>query len=182
MHIQISTYELLHDQVKSPPVLNPTIQEVFRFQNQCDVVARLLLGHIESSLGFPLGRRHSPDETSESGLKLIYEPCLDKASDVIENKHRDSGTLTMLFYDTVGVQIYLGPDKEGSNADLWIFLPPPPEGHVLVHSGSSLERLTEGKVKAPLHRVTQGEDGAKDRYFLSYFLRPEHKLAEQWAN
>lgn len=144
-------------------------------------MARFLLSQLESSLGIPLANRHSADETSESGLKLIFEPSLDNVSDVGENKHCDSGTWTMLFYDTLGMHIYLEADKEGSQADRWVFLPPPPEGCVLVHPGSSLERLTGGKVRSPLHRVTQPEDGAEERYFLCYFLRPEHKLAEEWA-
>ena len=179
--MQMSTDELRQGTLKLPPVLFASSGALRSFQRRCDEVTRLLLSQVESSLGISLADRHTVEEPSESGLKLIYEPSLDRVTDVGENKHCDSGTWTMLFYDAMGVQVYLGPDKEGEKLDEWRFLPPPPKGCVLVHPGSSLERLTGRKVKSPLHRVTQPSNGAEERYFLCYFLRPEHKLAEEWA-
>ncbi|KFH44955.1 hypothetical protein ACRE_042360 [Hapsidospora chrysogenum ATCC 11550] len=119
-----------------------------------------------------------------TGLKLISEPAVPFAADVLENKHRDSGTLTMLFYDSWSMHICHSGDHDDMDDEgqrQWVLVPPPPEGCALVHGASSLTRLSGGRLRAPLHRVTQPVDGAQKRYFLSYFLRPDHRLRGEWV-
>jgi isopenicillin N synthase-like dioxygenase len=115
---------------------------------------------------------HRADHPSGSGMKFVLYPSMVRLSDVGENLHTDSGTLTLLFYKDWSIHAFL-PD-----ADRWAFIPPPPEGCTLVNVADTLQTLSEGKLHSPKHRVTQPIDGAKNRYFLSYFLRPEN----EWIN
>jgi isopenicillin N synthase-like dioxygenase len=97
---------------------------------------------------------------------------LPKVSDVGDNLHTDSGTLTLLFYKDWGIYAFL-PDK-----NTWAFTPPL-EGCALINVGDSLQTLSDGKLHSPKHGVTQPFDGAMDRYYLSYFLRPETAVSHR---
>lgn len=167
------TDELRHGKLQLPQGLKHAEGDLTIFQFQCDAVTRMLLAQVEESLGIHLQEHHLEMAASETAFKLVSEPTIDFVSDVVENMHCDSGTWTMLFYDSWGVQMFLG-DKAGptDNPAEWAFLPPPPKGCVLVHGGNSLERMTAAKVRSPLHRVTQPSDGAAERHFLCYLLRP----------
>lgn len=151
------------------------------FHSHCHDAAHVVLAQLATALNLPLQERHRADQLSESGLKLIFEPSVPRAADVVENKHRDSGTLTLLFYDTWSLHVCLSGNDDNGEQQEWVFVPPPPEGCALVHGASSLRRLSAGRLRAPLHRVTQPSDGAGKRYFLSYFLRPENRLLDEWA-
>lgn len=175
----MSTDEINDGTLKLPAALDREAQTVNSFQTQCHEATQVVLSRLAEAVDLPLlTRHHQGDKTSESGLKLIAEPSVALVSNVLENKHRDSGTLTLLFYDTWSIHICLSKDDE--EAEDWTFVPPPPEGCALVHGANSLARLSGGRLKSPLHRVTQPSDGAAKRYFLSYFLRPEHRLREEW--
>ena len=63
--------------------------------------------------------------------------------------------------------------------DEWAFTAVQP-GCALVNVANSLQRMSDGKLHSTLHRVTQPEDGAAKRYFLSYFLRPSHETQKKW--
>ena len=166
--------------LKLPATLGAHTALLTRFQSSCHVATKAVLSQLSDTLNLPqLMDHHRDDKPSESGLKLIAEPTIPRAAEVIENKHRDSGSLTMLFYDEWSLQVCLTDDDDGQGN--WTFVPPPPEGCALVHGASALTRLSGGRLRSPLHRVTQPSDGAGKRFFLSYFLRPEHRLSEEWA-
>lgn len=90
---------------------------------------------------------HRKGESSDSGLKLIYEPSLSKLANVSDNKHTNSGTLTTLFTDQWGLHSYL------HEAERWAFAAPIP-GCGLVNVVDSLQRLLGNKPHSPLHCVT----------------------------
>lgn len=117
---------------------------------------------------------HLSSEKSDTGLKLIYEPALSKLSDVPENKHTDSGTLTLTFTENWGIHV------QSPSTGTWGF-PEPKKGTVLVNIADSLQRLSGGKLHSPVHRVTQRGDGEETRIFLAYFLRPSISLKESWS-
>ena len=96
-------------------------------------------------------------------------------AEVGENKHTDSGTFTLLFYERLGLHVYL--PKE----DRWEYAPVPAPGCALVTVADSLQRLSGRQFHSPLHRVTQPRDGAHKRFYLSYFLRPSHATKAAWA-
>jgi isopenicillin N synthase-like dioxygenase len=116
---------------------------------------------------------HRTDQPSDTGLKLVLMPSLAKRSDVPDTTHTDSGTLTLLFYKDWSVHAFL-PDS-----NIWAFTPPL-EGCALVNVANSLQTLSGGRLHSPKHGVTQPFNGAKNRYYLSYFLRPETVLIEKW--
>lgn len=116
---------------------------------------------------------HRVDQDSDTGLKLVLHPSLAKVSDFQENLHTDSGTITLLFYQDWGVHGFF-PD-----VGMWAFTPPM-EGCALVNVANALQRISGGRFHSPEHRVTQPFDGAKDRYYLSYYLRPETAVIERW--
>lgn len=172
----MSTDEMRRACLQLPASVAKQAELVNEFHSHCYAAARVLLTRLADSLGLSLLENHREDQPSESGLKLIAEPSVPRAADVVENKHRDSGTLTMLFYDEPSLQVCLSSDDEDEQRQEWMFVPPPPQGCALVHGANSLGRLSGGKLRSPLHRVSQPSDGAGKRYFLSYFLRPEHAL------
>ena len=49
-----------------------------------------------------------------------------------------------------------------------------------VNVANLLQRLLRGELHYPKHRVIPISDGAKDRYYLSHYLRPETSLVEKW--
>jgi isopenicillin N synthase-like dioxygenase len=135
-----------------------------------------MLSALSTALPLPLLHiHHQPTSPSDSSLKLISEPSLHNLADVVENKHTDRGTFTLLFHECWGLHIEL--PREGK----WAFTAPPAQGCVLVNVADSLERLSGDRLRSPVHRVTQIGDGAEERHFISYFLRPENALKEAWA-
>jgi isopenicillin N synthase-like dioxygenase len=161
-----------------PGVLQDIQASLAQFSNLCHAACLTMLNGISESLhaqgaeGLEMHHRHG--HPSDSGLKLIYEPSLARVVDVKENRHTDSGTLTMLFYEEWGLHVNL------KGSDEWAFASVT-RGSVLVNVANSLQRLSGGTFHSPIHRVTQPGDGFSKRYYLSYFLRPEDELKAEWA-
>jgi isopenicillin N synthase-like dioxygenase len=153
-----------------PQIFQDEWKRFTEFSTGCDEACLTLL----NSLSVEFAKHHRINQPSDTGLKLVLHPSSAKLSDVRESLHTDSGTLTLLFYKDWSIHAFL-PD-----ANIWAFVAPPPEGCALIHVANSLERLSGGKLHSPKHRVTQISDGAKNRYYLSYFLRPENSLVEEW--
>ncbi|KAM4062689.1 hypothetical protein HRG_007514 [Hirsutella rhossiliensis] len=101
----MSTDEMRRGTLTFPALMEEQAQLVNNFHSGCHDAAHVLLARLADALSLPLQEKHRSDQSSESGLKLIAEPTVPLATNVLENKHRDSGTLTMLFYDRWGVQV-----------------------------------------------------------------------------
>lgn len=172
------SFEISRDEVamngsfrsKVPQVFQNDWAKITDFFGGCDEACAALLNCLSED--FML--HHRAEHPSDTGLKFVLHPSLPRLSDVGESLHTDSGTLTLLFYKDWSIHAFL-PD-----AGRWGFIPPPPDGCTLVNVADALQRLSEGKLHSPKHRVTQPFDGAEDRYFLSYFMRPENALLEKW--
>jgi isopenicillin N synthase-like dioxygenase len=164
--------------LKLPSVLQDIQATLAQFSSLCHAACLAVLNGLSKSLHAQgperLESHHRHGHPSDSGLKLIYEPSLARVADVKENRHTDSGTLTMLFYEEWGLHV----NFKGS--DEWAFASANP-GSVLVNVADSLQRLSGGSFHSPTHRVTQPGDGFSKRYYLSYFLRPEQELKDAWA-
>ncbi|KAK7540667.1 uncharacterized protein J3D65DRAFT_616071 [Phyllosticta citribraziliensis] len=183
------TFEMADDEllrggfIELPTSIADKTELIKRFNEVCHIASLSLLGSLFHSLAQEVHPSYDPDIvlghhshafTSDTGLKLIYEPTVAQAADVVENKHTDSGTFTLLFYTEWGLHVFLPSTQR------WAYAAPKP-GCALVNVADSLQRLSKGVFHSPLHRVTQHEDGKRKRYYLSYFLRPMHQLKEQWA-
>lgn len=167
-------------ELKLPNILKEAQPVLCQFSKICHSAALDLLNHLSEYINTsipttPFSAHHQDSQFSDSGLKLVYEACIPNKSQVIENKHTDSGTFTILFYEEWGLHVQL------ADGDTWGYaVAPLPEGCALVNVANSLERLSAGRFKSPVHRVTQPADGFKKRYYLSYFLRPSYNLKEKW--
>jgi isopenicillin N synthase-like dioxygenase len=65
-----------------------------------------------------------------------------------------------------------GPGLQLQTAEGWHDILPP-EGHVVVNSGIMLERLTNGRIPAAIHRVVAPADASRrDRYSVVQFCHP----------
>lgn len=111
---------------------------------------------------------HRDGQSSDTALKLVYEPTQNDLVDVVENKHTDSGTLTLLFGEQWGLQVELPNTKK------WAFVEPR-DGHAVVNVADSLQSLSGKRLHSCLHRVTQPVGGFQKRFYIVYLLRPEHK-------
>ncbi|EGP84914.1 unnamed protein product [Zymoseptoria tritici ST99CH_3D1] len=157
-----------------PAVLQAKRETIGNFMESLDQACRVMLASLSASLGLQEGESldqyHHKADTSESGLKFVSEPTLARIADVADNTHTDGGTFTIIFCKRLGLQTYLPRTKE------WAFVPPK-DGCCVVNVADALSRFSHGVLHSPRHRVTQVEDGAGERLYLSHFLRPSHKYA-----
>ncbi|KAI1657714.1 hypothetical protein F4813DRAFT_389450 [Daldinia decipiens] len=174
------TFEMAYDELvpgtcNLPYLLRESEEKLREFSTSMHTACLTMLSCLSDGLNLQGADRfeyyHRPGEISDSGLKLVYEPSLERLENVKENKHTDSGTLTLLFYDLWGLHAEL--------AEGWAFAPPKPP-LALVNVADSLKRLSRMKFHSPIHRVTQPTDGFEKRYYISYFLRPEQQLKMSW--
>lgn len=139
--------------------------------NICNTIVRTLLHSLCHSLGLgensSLESAHSPDGKSDSGIKFVSGPTKAYAADMPDTTHTDGGSITLLWCEKWATQIRTKETKE------WLWVDPKPN-HVLVNIADYVQNETDGRLHSPAHRVSQPTDGAEDRYFVSYFLRPNH--------
>ena len=173
----MSRDEMASGAIKWPAAMQNDTDMLKRFSNGCHEACQTITARLSDALQLEqkqrLEQHHRDGQPSDSGLKLIYEPTLAKLSDVGDNLHTDSGSMTFLFYDKWGLSAY-APSQGFA-------FPAPVDGCALINIGDSLQRLSGGKLLSPKHRVSQPVDGAEKRYYLSYFLRPEHATKEAWS-
>ena len=170
--------EMASGTIKWPAAMQNHGNMLKRFSGGCHEACQTIITRLSDALQLHQEQRfeqhHRDGQPSDSGLKLIYEPSLAKLSDVGDNLHTDSGTLTLLFYDKWGLSAY-------APAQGFAFPEPLKKDCALINIGDSLQRLSGDRLLSPKHRVSQPVDGAEKRYYLSYFLRPEHATKEAWS-
>jgi isopenicillin N synthase-like dioxygenase len=161
---------VLQKQLTLPRVLNDQAKLLERFSSASYVAVYTMLCCLSDGLNLADDKRfenaHQDGKPSGTGLKLVYEPWKSKLKDVVDNKHTDTGTLTIVFCEQWGIEIEMPETKE------WAFVAPR-EGHALINVADSLQALSGKKLYSCLHRVTQPADGFRRRYYIVYFLRPE---------
>jgi isopenicillin N synthase-like dioxygenase len=97
----------------------------------------------------------------------------EKDSGVGHNMHTDLGTLTLLYCEEWGLQVY---SKETNS---WAYVLPKP-GLYVVNVGDALRFLSRNRLLSALHRVmpVPGHE-THYRYSAAYFLRPENEVKFQ---
>jgi len=98
---------------------------------------------------------------------IHYPPMVDAPSEehVWADAHADINLITALPRAT-------GPGLQLRAGDTWVDVVPPP-GHVVMNSGIMLERITNGRIPAGVHRVAASSDArAVDRYSVVQFCHP----------
>ncbi len=118
---------------------------------------------------------HRGNEASQSTMmyfRYAKQPK-DKDSGVGHNMHTDLGTLTLLYCEQWGLQVYNQTSKT------WAYVVPKP-GLYVVNVGDALRFLSGNQLLSALHRVVPvpGHE-AEYRYSTAYFLRPENEAKFQ---
>ncbi|KAJ5387066.1 hypothetical protein N7509_009607 [Penicillium cosmopolitanum] len=170
----IESFEITRDEQNRIPLPSPFAEHAeatLDLANICDTTVRTVLHSISDILdpseSLGLENAHRPDGRSDSGIKFVSGPTKASVADVPDTTHTDGGSITLLWCDKWASQMQTKETKE------WLWIDPKP-GCVLVNFANYLQTQTGGRLHSPVHRVSQPSDGAEDRYFVSYFLRPNH--------
>ncbi|KAF4767935.1 hypothetical protein N7455_000254 [Penicillium solitum] len=170
----IESFEITRDEQNRIALPSPFAEhagEILDLANICDTIVRTLLRSISDSLGLGepsnLETAHRPDGKSDSGIKFVSGPTKASIADVPDTTHTDSGSITLLWCEKWASQMRTKETKE------WLWIDPKPN-RVLVNLANYLQDQTSGRLHSPVHRVSQPLGGLEDRYFVSYFLRPNH--------
>lgn len=123
--------------------------------------ASLLLAAFEQPIS-TLRMIRYPPRTPESFGDLGAEAWIDSERHLIGKPHVDSGFITLLAQNGVaGLQAQ-------TRAGDWLDVPPT-EGQLAVNFGQLLERWTDGRIRATLHRIWgRGEE----RFSIPFFFEP----------
>jgi len=162
----------------SIPQLSPVFEnkwsEIAEFSAGCHDACRTMLHWLSEWGRLPIDALdfHRSGEPSDTALKFVSHPSSARVSDVPDNLHTDAGTLTLLFYTEWSIHTFSRQDG------IWAFVPPQATC-ALVNVANSLQKFSGGRFHSPEHRATQPLDGAKDRYFVTYLLRPEDRAIPQ---
>jgi isopenicillin N synthase-like dioxygenase len=86
---------------------------------------------------------------------------------LVAGAHTDFGSLTVLFNNLGGLQVYLSAEQGWR----WV---PPVQGYAIINLGDALVQFTDGLLRSATHRVAQPppQHRAYDRYSVVYFERP----------
>jgi len=92
-------------------------------------------------------------------------PMPESAPALSAGAHTDFGSLTVLFNNIGGLQVYFNERWE------WV---PPKEGSAIINLGDAMVRFTDRLFKSATHRVAKppGEQNAYERWSVVYFERP----------
>lgn len=137
-------------------------------------ITSTLLSCLSDALGLEgavrLEQFHRDGEDTNTTLVLLHYPPSATDEHVGHNKHTDIGSITLLFSEQWGLQVW-SPEADG-----WAFVQPRPHGHATINVGDSLRFLSDKRLFSCLHRVVPPMGGRQeeDRYSIAYFLRPEN--------
>jgi isopenicillin N synthase-like dioxygenase len=153
------------------PRLKPALLD---WQNTLTDAARQLLHALALALGQPQDRFDAAfADTPVQHLKVIHYPGrAEGESTQGVGAHKDAGCLTLLLQDTqAGLQVW---EREGTDqpadAGRWIDAPPIP-GTVVINLGEVLEIVSNGFLRANIHRVVS-PPANQDRLSVAFFLSP----------
>lgn len=115
-------------------------------------------------------------ESHSSYLRANYYPlCNEKADDGSTplgiSPHRDAGFLTILLQDADCHSLQVLKD------DTWITIHPEGKYSFTINTGDMAEVWSDGRYKAPLHRVLSNEK--KTRYSTPFFYNPSYETRVQ---
>jgi len=152
------------------PVEQPSLRtQVVAWQQTLTQAGRQLLRALALALGQPENRFDEPfADTPVQHVKLIRYPgqAVDASQQGV-GAHKDSGCLTLLLqHQEAGLQVL---DREAPG-EVWIDVPPVP-GTLVINLGEVLEVLSQGYLRANIHRVISPPQ-RRDRLSIAFFLSP----------
>ena len=155
-----------------PPVIDAYVASLRTFTTAISSAISIILTQLSKSLSLPelstlnlAHRGHLPSSDLIRLLKYHKQPSTQQGSSHIP--HTDLGSLTFLFTEQYGLQIYNEEDAT------WRYVQPR-AGCATVNIGDSLSVLTNKALKSCRHRVKALPGQALEtRYSFAYFLRPD---------
>ncbi len=159
------------------PMFRPTVTKYF------DACAELS-DRIAILMAKGLGQDENSDilrdlrENHSSYLRTnYYPPCNEAGEDGVKplgiSPHQDAGFLTVLLQDDDCHSLQVLKDEK------WITVHPEP-GAFTINTGDMAQVWSNGKYKAPLHRVLSDEN--KERYSAPFFYNPPYETMVQPLN
>ncbi|KAE8155290.1 hypothetical protein BDV25DRAFT_135037 [Aspergillus avenaceus] len=173
-YAQLETFEFALDDHSNGLFNYPGFQQnqkrsMMPFSERCHKVAMQILSALSDGLMRQgterFENKNLPGMPSDSGFMIYCAPTQARVADVEDNAHTDEGTLTLMFFNQLCMQL----KHPRTNEYQWIEHRP---GQMLVNVGNSLVEHSNGEFYSCLHRAMQPEDGVEERYLLSYLLRP----------
>lgn len=165
-----------------PDIIRQYSRDIEKFQRHMHQnVTYKILRLLATLLEIPddtLENGHSYESNCDSALRYMMYRTKSDDDDNIEHKnvylrgHKDNGTLTYVFQQPVAALQVKDPETGE-----WRFLRVP-RGKVAVNVADILQFLTNGYLKAGIHRVIapQVDQAKMDRLGLLYFVRPTDEL------
>ncbi|KAJ5655089.1 2og-fe oxygenase family protein [Penicillium lividum] len=146
-----------------PDFLKSVESKLSSISSWSDYVTRDIFTALATSLNppAPLTAGENPDEPGASLFQLGYSAA--SPGKLLVPPHSDSGLVTLLFYEEPSLEVLIT-----ENLERWALVEPI-EGHHLVYIGDTLQKISENRLRAPLHRVTQTRKGA---HLAVYLLHP----------
>ena len=150
------------------------------FYNRCETFSLHLLSALELALQLPQGSFVTKCTGKASELRLLHYPSIS-TRDIQKGKvsriwpHFDLGVITLLFQDHVGgLEIQ---ERASPTPDTFIAVGCERQSDMVVNISETLQRWTNDRLPAGLHRVTTPRgmvDGMiPERYTVAYFCKAD---------
>ena len=156
------------------PAKFPTFRSTIdQWYGNCTQLAALLTAVISETLGASAALFHD----HSSFLRLNYYPLVhdfaihDSGETTLGvSRHTDSGFLTILLHDASadGLEVYSGTRQDAGDGE-WVLVRAQP-GALTVNTGDMLQVWSNGRFKAPEHRVQKSV--THERYSAPFFYNP----------
>ncbi|KAJ8132905.1 hypothetical protein O1611_g716 [Lasiodiplodia mahajangana] len=173
-----------HSRAVYNEVINSKLDHLQEFIDLGRAVTDKFLAIISAILGLGaenkdyLPKLHSHSNNSGSHVRLLKCPPKPDNANISLQPHTDWGTLTVLFNELGGLQIWspdslLSPGEEPG----WRYVKPEP-GMAIFNLGDAFVKWSDGELKSTIHRVSNppGEQAKYTRYSLAYFTRPDNDV------
>jgi len=170
---QVMREEMVQKAPVLPGIVHNHVELFEHFTSLSHYITHVLLSCLSDALMLGdddrLEKSHRDGEPSNTALKMLYYPTNTNLANAGDNKHTDSGSLTLLFAEQWGLQVEL-PETQN-----WAFVEPR-AGHAIANVADSLHFLSRKRLYSCMHRVAQPGGGCQkeSRFSIVYFLRPEN--------
>ncbi|KAL4875258.1 putative gibberellin 20-oxidase [Aspergillus karnatakaensis] len=156
----------------------PTVQTYY---DQCQQIALALIEALEVGFDLAPGSLSHAIRERTSDLRLSHYPAVpvDDLKDGSTNRiwpHTDLGIITLLLQDTVGgLEVWDHINDSG-----YVPVVPRSRYEMIINVGDTLQRWTNGNLRAGLHRVTTPQTVAdtgtvSERFSIGFFLKPSRE-------
>jgi len=156
-----------------------------RFYQQCYTLSLAVLRALSLTLNLPITYFDKALEKADPQLRLLHYPQIEKKVILEEGHariipHTDFGLCTLLFQDAVG-GLEVDPFHTGQ-----FRAAAPIRGTVVVNVADLLMRLSNGRLRSTLHRVTVPSSGSasgegeeeivRERFSTAFFVHPSAEV------